>query len=160
MSGPIRSVQPEWCLQLPIQQQTVLLMAVREPDGVAPTHPCKDIQRAYRASMWNSARYGRPLEWGEVSVADDFMSLSLFSDDHQWGVVVNQFFGVADELSHHFLRHLFQGIEVLGYKHPDERFRDRWASFYERAARHMHMTGETEAEMDARLEDWGRANWS
>jgi hypothetical protein len=153
VSQLFRSVQPEWCLKLPIQQQTVLLQATRGPDGIAETHPCMDIQRAYRASMWNSARYGRQLEWGEVSVADDFMSLSLFSDDHQWGVVVNQFFQRVDDLSHHFLRHLFHGAEILGYKHPDSRFRNRWISFYERAAMDMHMRPETEAEMDARLRD-------
>jgi hypothetical protein len=101
--------------------------------------------------MWNSARQGRQLQWDEVGVADDFMSLSLFSDDHQWGVVVNQFFQRVDELSYHFLVHLFEGIEVLGYKHPDPRFRSRWAKFYQRAAAEMHMKGETEAEFDARF---------
>jgi hypothetical protein len=152
-------VQPDWCLELPIPQQTVLLLAVRGPGGIADTHPCNDVQRAYRASMWNSARYGRQLDWGEVSVADDFMSLSLFSDDHQWGVVVNQFFQRVDDLSHHFLMHLFEGVEVLGYKHPDSRFRARWSKFYHRAAKDMHMKGETEAEMDARLRDWDQAEW-
>jgi hypothetical protein len=157
VSNRIRSVQPEWCLALPIQQQTVLLLAARGPGGIADTHPCSDVQRAYRASMWNSPRYGRELQWGEVSVADDFMSLSLFSDDHQWGVVVNQFFQRVDDLSHHFLMHLFGGIEILGYKHPDPRFRGRWAKFYQRAAAAMHMKGETEAEMDARLSDADQA---
>lgn len=153
MSERSRSVQPDWCLELPIQQQAVLLLAARGPDGISDTHPCADIQRAYRASMWSSSRYGRQLEWGEVSVADDFMSLSLFSDDHQWGVVVNQFFQRVDELSHHFLVHLFHGAEVLGFKHPDSRFRSRWAGFYQRAASHMHMREETEVEMDTRLSD-------
>ena len=151
MSHPSRSVQPEWCLELPIGQQSTLLLAVRGPGGIPDTHPCHDVQRAYRASMWNSARHGRQLQWDEVGVADDFMSLSLFSDDHQWGVVVNQFFQRVDELSYHFLVHLFEGIEVLGYKHPDPRFRSRWAKFYQRAAAEMHMKGETEAELDARF---------
>ena len=153
MSRQSRSVQPDWCLALPIRQQTVLLMAVRGPDGIGDPHPCKDVQRAYRASMWNAAAYGRQLEWGELSVADEFMSLSLFSDDHQWGVVVNQFFQRADELSHPLLMHLFHGAEILGYKHPDARFRNRWSRFYLRAVSDMHMKGETETEMDARLCD-------
>jgi hypothetical protein len=160
VSDRLRSVQPEWCLELPIQQQTALLLATRGPGGIAETHPCSDVQRAYRASMWNSARYGRQLEWGEVSVADDFMSLSLFSDDRQWGVVVNQFFQRVDDLSHHFLMHLIGGIEILGYKHPEPRFRSRWAKFYERAATEMHMNGETEFEMDARLRDQDQADWA
>ena len=79
------------------------------------------------------------------------MSVSLLSDDHQWGVVVNQFFQRVDELSYHFLMHLFEGVEVLGYKHPDAQFRSRWARFYQRAAAEMHMNPETESEMDARL---------
>jgi hypothetical protein len=146
-------VQPDWCLGLPIEQQAVLLLAARGPDGIGEIHPCSDVQRAYRASVWNAARFGRQLEWGEVSVADAFMSLSLFSDDRQWGVVVNQFFQRVDELSHHFLLHLFHGAEILGYKHPDSRFRGRWYAFYQRAASDMHLRGETEAEMDARLCD-------
>jgi hypothetical protein len=155
-----RSVQPNWCLELTLRQQTVLLLATRGPGGIADAHPCRDVQRAYRASMWNSPRFGRQLEWGEVSVADGFMSLSLFSDDRQWGVVVNQFFQRVDELSHHFLMHLIGGVEILGYKHPDPRFRARWASFYVRSATELHMTGETEAEMDARLGDPDLADWS
>jgi hypothetical protein len=148
-----RSIQLAWSHELPLPQQAVLLLATRDPDNIALVHPCRDVLRAYRASVLNSARLGRQLEWAELSVADEFMSLSLFSDDHQWGVVVNQFFQRIGDLSHHFLMHLFQGAEILGYKHPDPRFRLRWAKFYQRAAAEMHMVGESEPEMDARLGD-------
>jgi len=142
-----------------MQQQAALFLATRDPDNIGQIHPCRDILRAYRASIWNSARFGRQLEWGEVPIVDDFMSLSLFSDDHQWGVVVNQFFQRIDDLSHHFLRHLYQGAEILAYKHPDPRFQMRWGKFYQRGAGDMHMKGETESELDARLADWGEADW-
>lgn len=32
------SVQPEWCLSLPIQQQSVLFLAARGPDGIKKRH--------------------------------------------------------------------------------------------------------------------------
>jgi hypothetical protein len=152
-----RSVQPEWCLALPIQQQSVLLLAARGPDGIAKAHPAKRIQRAYRACVLVAARYGRSLSWNEK--ADTFMCLLEFSDSAKWTHAVEQFFLHADDLPHHFFMHLIHGAEILGYKHPDPRFRERWIDFYRQAVKDFHLTAETEQEMDARLSDWNRAFW-
>ncbi len=38
-----RSVFPEWMADLPMQQQSVMIIAVRGPDGVRKHHPCKAI---------------------------------------------------------------------------------------------------------------------
>ncbi len=51
------------------------------------------------------------------------------------------------------------GAEILGYKHPDARFRSRWLDFYLQCCRDLHLTSETEEEMDERLNDWGRDEW-
>lgn len=151
------SVQPLWCLALPIQQQSVLLLGARGPDGIAKAHPAKAVQRAYRGSVLVAAKYGRSLHYGEK--ADTFMSLDEFADDLQWLTVVTQFFQHADDLPHHFYMHLIHGAEILGYKHPDERYRARWSDFYQRCVKDFHLTPETEADMDMRLSDWEREYW-
>lgn len=153
-----RSVQPSWCLALPLQQQSVLLLAARGPDGIAKAHPCKDVQRAYRGTVLVAAKYGRCLEWGEK--ADSFMSLELMTKENDWNWLLDNFFKHADDLPHHFFMHLMHGVEILGYKHPDERFKTRWNAFYERCVKELHLVVESELEMDARLSDWERKHWT
>jgi len=151
------SVQPSWCADLPLQQQSVLFLATRGPDGVAKDHPCKDVQRAYRACVLLAGRYGRELR--PVEGGDSFMSLTLFGDDRTWREVVLKFLYKIDELPHHYLSHLMHGAEILGYKHPDAVVRSRWNHLYLRMVCDLHLAPETEAEMDRRLGDWGRVDW-
>jgi hypothetical protein len=152
------SVQPTWVLDLPLQQQSVLLLAARGPDGVEKHHPCKDVQRAYRATVFLAARLGRLLEFGEH--ADTFMSLgSFFADLEAWNDTVCTYYDHVDSLPHHFHMHLMHGAEILGYKHPDKRFRTRWGYFYAMGCKDLNLTPETEAQMDARLSDWNREDW-
>ena len=153
----MKSVQPEWCAGLTMQQQSTLFLAGRGPDGVAKSHPCKEVQRAYRATVFVAARYGRLLRWGERG--DTFMCLKAFSENEQWGAAVDAFFVNVDSLPHHFLMHLLHGAEILGWKHPDDRFKTRWMDFYLRGVTELHLYPETEDEMDARLADWGRTEW-
>jgi hypothetical protein len=152
-----QSVQPEWCRKLPLQQQSVLFLAGRGPDGIAKFHPCKAVHVAYRGTIFIAAKYGRPLEWGEK--ADTFMSLDKFADNDLWREALTSFFENAGEVSFHYFTHLMHGAQICGYKHPDERFRDRWHEFYIRCVLDMHLSPESEAEMDKRLGDWGREYW-
>lgn len=154
---PWTSVQPAWALRLPLQQQSVLLLAARGPDGIPKTHPCKEIQRAYRGTVFVAARRGRLLEWGERE--DSFMSMDVIADDHRWRWAIHEFFLTMDELPHHFYMHLMHGAEILGYKHPDTRIQSRWLAFYHRVCADLHVTPETEEEMDLRLSDWDGSGW-
>jgi hypothetical protein len=151
------SVQPEWCLNLPLQQQSVLLLAARGPDQIRKTHPCKPIVVAYRGTVLLAAKYGRLLYWGEK--ADGFMSLDTFANAEAWGVAVSAFFHWIDDLPHHYLMHLMHGVQIVGYKHPDDRFRLRWNDLYLCMVESMHLNVETEQEMDHRLNDWQRLAW-
>lgn len=155
-----KSVQPLWCTSLPLQQQSVLFLASRGPDGVPKHHPCKDIQRAYRACVFLAGKYGRLLREGEA--ADNFMSMYHVCAERpeRWTDVMHSFFDHIDELPHHYLSHLMHGAEILGYKHPDEIVRRRWNEFYLAMVKDLHLTPETEAEMDERLSDWGRNYWN
>jgi len=102
-----------------------------------------------------AAKYGRLLEWGEK--ADDFMRLDEFADG--WGLVLRDFFANYDELPMHCVMHLAHGAQILGYKHPDPRFREKWIEFYRQLVESLHLTPETEVQMDERLGDWARRHW-
>lgn len=151
------SVQPDWALALPIQQQSVLFLAARGPDGVAKFHPAKAVVRAYRGTVLVAARYGRLLAYGEK--ADDFMSLDRFANDFHWAEDVRAYFHNVDSLPHHYQMHLMHGAQIVGYKHPDERFRDQWRAFYLRAVDDLHLYPEPEELMNERLNDWGQKDW-
>ncbi|MFK3857783.1 hypothetical protein [Agrobacterium pusense] len=150
-------VFPEWMFDLPMQQQSVLVLAARGPDGVRKNHPMKDIQRHYRATVLKAARYGRPLATGEP--ADSFMSLEFIVDERKWLQVQKAYFEHIDEIPHHFHMHLMHGAEILGYKHPDLLMRDRWKQFYFNCCDDAHLPPETEEDMDKRLSDWNRKHW-
>lgn len=92
------SVQPSWCRDLTLQQQSVLLLAARGPDGVEKVNPCKSVVQAYRGEVLVAAKYGRSLEYGEP--ADTFMDLSHYYD---WDEVLDRFFRYADALPFHYL---------------------------------------------------------
>lgn len=152
-----RSIQPAWCRELPIQQQSVLLLAARGPDGVPKTHPCKRVQRAYRGSVLTAAFLGREMHFDDEG--DSFMRLSEMHNLDTWREVMADFFESVDQLPHHFFLHLLHGAEILGYKHPDSWMRDRWGMFYRWGCSSLHMTPETEFEMDLRLNDGDRERW-
>jgi hypothetical protein len=152
------SVQPEWALDLSIQQQSVLLLACRGADGIAKNHPSKVLQQQYRASVLTAALYGRQILWGE-KINCTFMNLNSFCDTFIWQIAVYDFFQSVDSLPHHFYMHLMHGAEILGYKHPDSRFRENWRNFYYSCCHDLHLTPETEEQMDGRLNDFGRKEW-
>lgn len=151
------SVQPEWVRKLPLQQQSVLLLASRGPDGIDKYNPVKHVHRAYRACIFMAAKYGRMLEWGEK--ADSFMSLEIFADHAAWAQAVDDFLDNIDTLPYHYVTHLMHGAEILGYKHPDKKFRDQWRAFFLAVVDHMHLAAESEETMDQRLGDWQRKFW-
>ena len=151
------SVQPEWMKALTLQQQSVLFLASRGPDGIAKDHPCKDIQRCYRATVFLAARYGRQIRGVIDGEGDSFMSFEKF--DAGWMETVKAFLHTIDELPHHYIAHLAHGAQILGYKHPAAIFRSRWLFLYEQIVADMHLTPETEEEMDERLSDWGHEDW-
>lgn len=148
---------PEWFTRLPVQQQSVLMLALRGPDGVGKHHPAKGVHRCYRATILRAAYYGRWLVIGER--ADTFMDLENFHHWPTWADEVKTFFAHVDELPHHYAAHLAHGAQILGYKHPDLLFRSRWDYFYEQWCDDLHVNPETEEQMDERLNDWGRVHW-
>ena len=148
---------PDWADALPLQQQSVLILALRGPDGVAKDHPCKNVQRAYRASVIRAAYLGRMMRGDDKG--DSFMSLARFNDSGTWEDDLTAFFTAVDSLPHHFYMHLMHGAQILGYRHPLAMVRGRWSFFYGMCCGDLHLSPETETGMDARLSDGLRLLW-
>lgn len=152
-----RCAFPAWMFRLPIQQQSVMLLAARGPDGVAKHHPCKAITRSYRGTVLLGAYYGRHLTFEDPG--DTFMTLLILADGDAWNKAQLEYFAHVDSLPHHYHLHLLHGAQILGYKHPDPRMRARWIDFYLRGCDNAHMNPETIEQMDARLCDWNQEFW-
>jgi len=148
----------EWAHSLTIQQQSVLMLALRGPDGVEKFNPCKHVLRRYRAAVLVAAKYGRVLRYDERG--DNFMSLVNFESDEHWFFEVMQpYFSVVDQIPHHSHLHLMHGCEIVGYKHPNELVRRRFNDFYVQCCNDMHIFPETVEVMDMRLSDWDHEYW-
>lgn len=155
------SVLQPWVEQLSFMQQSVLIAAVRAPDGMRKDHPVKVLMRWYRRCVLLSAFDKRallnPYEDGGGSFTGplDPNATGQFRGIESY---VGIYLRHTDEIPHHFQLHLLHAAEIVGYKHPDEFCREFWAMFYSFACKDMHLHGETEAEMDRRLGDT-RTGW-
>lgn len=153
----VLSVQPLWCKQLSLQQQSVLFLAARGPDGVDKWHPAKEVIRYYRAEVMLAARFGKVMEDGMTG--DSFMTMKGFDGRLSFNAAVRKYMECVDYIPHHYHMHLLHGVQVLGYKHPNDDHRQAWNAFYLLGCHDLHMTPETEVEMDRRLSDWNQEGW-
>lgn len=153
-----RSLFPAWLSQLTLQQQAVLMAAVRGQDGDTKTTGFKQIASAMRSSFMKAAHTGRMPLIGEHLAS--FMSLRIFADAETWErmlkVTIEE---EGDGAVLHYYTHLMHAAQVLSFKHPDETFRERWRTCYLMMVEKLHLYPESEEEMDERLSDWDRDKW-
>lgn len=159
------TVLQEWTQALPLMQQTVLLTAIRGPDGAPKYSPTKFLLRWYRRCILLSAMDGRVLTDPCSNNGGSFTGPSLSSDEDEeepWyermQVHVHDYIRSLDAMPHHFHLHFMHAAEILGYKHPDPATRVFWNGVYVRFASDMHLHPETEEEMNSRLGD-SRSGW-
>lgn len=145
----------DWISDLPLQQQAVLVLALRGPDGFPKYHPSKELLYHYRASVVKAAHIGRMLRPGEK--CGSLLALNRFGEPFDWLQVLETFATVEDELPLHYYTHLMHGAQVLAYKHPNMLYRIRWTAFYQNCCKYLHVPVETSDAMDQRLADFGRA---
>jgi hypothetical protein len=162
MKGPVTQF---WCHGITFMQQTVLLTAVRGPDGIAKYHPVKFLLRWFRRCTLVSSLDGRVLMSPTEEGGGSFMGKSFEADpdyEGHWNAqldrLVGEYLRSLDELPHHFQLHLLHAAEIVGYKHPDDDIRAWWHSTYLRLVHDMHLWPETEEQMDSRLGD-DRSAW-
>lgn len=166
-----KSVVQEWVSELTMMQQSVLLTCIRGPDGMAKYSSPKFIVRWLRRCILLSAMDGvvltDPLFQGGGSFTGPSVAEESIQPDSMFGSpswqqymepIVDAFIRDEDCIPAHFMAHIRNGAQILGYKHPDTGIRVWWYRFYLRLVNLLHLHPETKEEMDKRLgdslEDW------
>lgn len=146
---PLPVIQ-DWVQELTLMQQSVLLTAIRGPDGVAKEHPAKEVLRWFRRCVLLAAFERRPIKSPYLSGGGSFTGPAKRPLDE----IANAYFDAVDELPHHFQMHLMHAAQIIGYKHPDRHhIGDWWLKFYLHYVNALHLEPETEAQLDRRLGD-------
>jgi hypothetical protein len=148
-----------------MMQQTVLMTAVRGPDGMPKYGSIKMLLRWFRRCILLSAIDGRVLENPVDTNGGSFTgpSFEFFHNaDLNWEGAMDEIVGGyltdIDAIPHHFQLHLIHAVEIVGYKHPDRRIREWWNKIYLRLVHDMHLFPESKEALDRRLGDT-RAGW-
>jgi hypothetical protein len=147
------SVLLPWTEEISFMQQSVLICALRGPDGIRKDHPVKVLCRWLRRSVLKSAFDGveliNPYSKGGGSFTGPCFTDEVRDLEHASELYLRH----VDELPHHFQLHLMHAAEILGYKHPTEFTRNWWNRFYLMVVNDAHLFPESEALMDERLGD-------
>src|SRR5579871_5809993 len=130
-------LQP-WVTTVSLMQQSVLLTAVRGPDGIGKYHPAKYTVRWYRRAVLLSSFAERPIlnPWETDGGSFYGPACSAPAPGEDWEKpledIVVSYMRSLDELPHHFQMHMLHAAEIVGYKHDDQRLRNWWEKFYQR----------------------------
>lgn len=161
------SVLRPWVCELTMMQQSVLIAAVRGPDGIPKDHTAKLLLRWMRRCILYSAMDKRelltPHEDGGGSFTGPVVAYGdLRLDNGYWqhamDDVVSDYLRCVDEIPHHFQLHFMHAAEILGYKYPEMETREWWNRTYRRIVNDAHLNPESENAMDYRLGD-NREQW-
>lgn len=148
-----QSVMQEWVHDLTFMQQSVLMAAVRGPDGIRKDHPtkvlCRWLRRSFLLCAFDRIAHNDPYEHcggsftgacrtPEVETIDQALELYLRS---------------IDELPHHFQLHFMHAAEILGYMHPHPGIRSWWYDAYLAIVNDAHLRPEPLKDMEYRLAD-------
>src|SRR5882762_258698 len=127
------SVIQTWVNGLTVMQQSVLLTAIRGPDGIHKSHVSKKLVRWLRRcvlySAFDKTILDRPYDKNERK-GGSFTGPSLDADTmyayekHTWEQiwptlmhdVLDRYMLTTDEMPHHFQLHFIHAAEILGYK--------------------------------------------
>lgn len=147
-----KCVMQPWTFELTMMQQSVLLTAVRGPDGIHKNHIAKVILRWYRRCILR-----RALNNGDIATTPEQLGGGSFTGPMPSAMTIDEvaddYIRTLDEIPHHFQLHLLHAAEILGYKHPDQGIRNWWFAFYVKLCSDMHLMPEAEEQMDYRLGD-------
>lgn len=159
------SVLQEWVHDIPMMQQSVLMAAVRGPDGLPKDHVAKAVQRWLRRSFLISAFDGEaildPLDprggsfTGPIPAryVPDYRPNGQPQVGATLRAVERAWLAAVDEMPHHYVMHTMHAAEVIGAQHPDERVARWWRGFYHDIAHSFHLWPETDGELASRLGD-------
>lgn len=129
-------VLQDWLEPLTYKQQTVLLCALRGCDGVMKNDPSKAVVRQLRNDILKNAD-GR-----EAFMANkqDWKSIQKLATN-------------MDRYPMHYMMHVIQAMEILGYYHPDPEIAEYWNNAYTLYVQRLHLQPETKEDNRFRLRD-------
>lgn len=153
-----KCVLQDFVLDLSFMQQSVLIAAVRGPDGIRKNHPVKVLCRWLRRSFLLSAFEGKPILDPYAKGGGSFTGPCRNEDVKSLEHAMDLYLESVDEIPHHFQLHFMHAAEILGYKHSDPNVRNWWLNCYNKLVNDAHLFPETEEQMDKRLGDI-EANW-
>lgn len=157
-----RTVLQDWVCCLTFMQQSVLIAAIRGPDGISKDHfvkrLCRWLRRCVLLSAFDGVAITNPFYPGGGSFTGPSVRADIaFPSDWDWCEEMNnqvtEYLRYVDELPHHFQLHFMHAVEIIGYKHPDSKIRGWWYRTYCRLVNDMHLDIESERAMDHRLGD-------
>lgn len=146
----MKSVLQNWVQELSFMQQSVLIAAIRAPDGLRKDHPIKVIMRWYRRCTLISAFDNKAILDPYVKGGGSFtgpLTENEFKNARQ------TYLKHIDEMPHHFQLHMMHAAEIIGYKHSDIEIRKWWNEFYLMIVNDAHLFPEPKNDMDKRLSD-------
>jgi hypothetical protein len=132
-------LQP-WVADLGLRHQGCLLASVRGCDTAPKEDASKAIQRVFRGAILIP-------HCGDATKAKSFIQVV---PDDQLIDLMTAFAKNHDNYPHHYVMHIVHAAEIIGYKQPKAQGLF-WRDFYHRMCKALHVTPETEAEMDGRL---------
>lgn len=178
MDNKHRCALQDWVwLELTIMQQSVLMAAIRGPDGLPKDHVSKLLLRWYRRCILISAFDKQPIMNPVYPQGGSFTGPSLprvsseterprifhynvglaDSFDHKMvdgmNELVRYYLSCCDEVPHHFHLHFMHAAEILGMKHPVIPIRNWWYTTYAAICNDMHVRPELTEQMEKRLGD-------
>lgn len=132
------SILKPWVTELGLRHQGALVSMIRGCDSIPKEDPAKALIRNLRAVLLEP-HCGDPAKCASfIEVVPPSVLLGR----------MQTFLGSFDHYPVHFLLHLLQAVEIIGYKH---RKGHQWASFYRTLCKKMHVNPETEEQLDHRL---------
>lgn len=169
------TVLQDWVTELPFMQQTVLISAVRGPDGMRKEHPIKVLLRWYRRCVLISAFDKKALTDPYHPGGGDFTGPYteevarkigtwihamnnpgepvVWDREGSFGKVKSVYFDHVDELPYHFHHHFMAAIQIIGFHHPDLNVQLWWRRMHNIYCNKIHVTPETKESMMERLSD-------
>lgn len=155
-----KSVLQPWVEELSFMQQSVLITAVRGPDGIRKDHVAKKLLRWYRRCILYCAFDHKILTTPYNPGGGSFTgpSVGLYASWEEMDVLVDGYLRTVDELPHHYQLHVMHAAEILGYCHPDINICGWWHLFYCKIVKDAHLNIETKDQMMKRLSD-NEKNW-
>lgn len=139
--GVNKNCQPviqEWAWKLSWKQQSVLLLGLRGCDVSRKDDPVKPFCKRLRKAVLN---------FGGGDENCEFMKS---------GVGLQDIYGFAKQADYypvHYIKHLLQAAEIVGYYHPNAEEAAFWKEFYTRVVQLLGLNVETKEQNEFRLMD-------